>query len=39
MIYERLKVLYKAGAIKSLAVYVAKGLITQEQADEIAAGK
>ena len=35
MIFERLKVLYKAGKIKDLSNYIAKGLITQEQADEI----
>lgn len=39
MIYERLKALYKTGKIKSLAVYVAKGLITAEQADEIVKGE
>lgn len=35
MIYERLKVLYKTGKIKDLSNYVAKGLITEEQAKEI----
>lgn len=35
MIFERLKVLYGAGKIKSLRIYVEKGLITQEQANEI----
>lgn len=35
MIFERLKELYKSGAIKSLSIYVAKGLITPEQAEEI----
>lgn len=35
MIYERIKALYLAGRIKSLANYVAKGLITQAQADSI----
>lgn len=35
MIFERLKVLYKTGKIKDLSNYVAKGLITQEQANEI----
>lgn len=35
MIFERLKALYKAGAIKDLTNYVKKGLITQAQAEEI----
>ena len=35
MIFERLKELYKTGKIKSLNIYVAKGLITPEQAEEI----
>lgn len=35
MIFERLKALYKSGAIKSLNIYVAKGLITPKQAEEI----
>lgn len=35
MIYERLKKLYKDGKIKDLSVYVEKGLITKEQANEI----
>ena len=35
MIFERLKKLYNAGAIKDLSNYVAKGLITLEQAEEI----
>lgn len=35
MIFERLKTLYKAGKIKDLTVYVAKGLITPEQAEKI----
>jgi len=38
MIFERLKVLYKAGKIKNLSVYIEKGLITQAQAEEIMAG-
>ena len=38
MIFERLKKLYKDGKIKDLTVYVTKGLITQEQADEILKG-
>ena len=37
MIFERLKALYKAGVIKNLSVYIEKGLISQEQADEIMA--
>lgn len=37
MIFERLMALYKAGKIKDLSNYVAKGLITQAQADEIMA--
>lgn len=39
MIYERLKELYRTGKIKSLAVYVAKGIITPQQAEEIMSGK
>ena len=39
MIYERLKKLYKDGKIKDLTVYVEKGLITKEQADEILKGE
>lgn len=39
MIYERIKALFKAGAIKSLDNYVAKGLITPEQAEEILKGE
>ena len=39
MIFERIKALYKAGAIKSLATYVEKGLITEEQAKEIIKGE
>lgn len=35
MIYERLTVLYDKGVIKNLTNYVAKGLITQDQADSI----
>lgn len=35
MIFERLKVLYEKGLIKDLTVYVAKGLITEEQYNEI----
>lgn len=35
MIFERLKALYKAGIVKDLTNYVKKGLITQEQANEI----
>ena len=38
MIFERLKVLYEAGKIKDLSNYVVKGLITQEQANEILGG-
>ena len=38
MIYERLKKLYKDGKIKDLTVYVEKGLITKEQANEIMKG-
>ena len=38
MIFERLKELYKTGKIKSLAIYVAKGLITPQQAEEIIKG-
>ena len=39
MIFKRLKALYNAGTIRSLAVYVAKGLITPTQAEEITAGE
>ena len=39
MIYERIKALYKAGAIKNLDNYVAKGLITAQQAEEILKGE
>lgn len=35
MIFERLKKLYKDGKIKDLTVYIDKGLITKEQANEI----
>ena len=35
MIFERIKALYEAGKIKDLTNYVAKGLITEEQAKEI----
>lgn len=35
MIFERLKVLYKTGKIKDLSNYVAKGLITPDQAEAI----
>ena len=35
MIFERIKKLYAEGKIKDLSVYVEKGLITQEQANEI----
>ena len=35
MIFERLKALYKTGKIKSLNIYVAKGLITDSQAQII----
>ena len=35
MIFERLKALYEQGKIKNLSVYVEKGLITKEQAEEI----
>ena len=35
MIFERLKALYNAGKIKDLTNYVAKGLITKKQANEI----
>lgn len=38
MIFERLKALYKQGKIKDLTVYVEKGLITKEQANEILKG-
>ena len=38
MIFERLKALYKQGKIKDLTVYVEKGLITKEQANEIMKG-
>lgn len=39
MIYERIKKLYLAGKITDLDIYVKKGLITQEQADEIKRSK
>ena len=39
MIFERLKELYKTGIIKNLSVYVAKGLITPEQAEKILKGE
>lgn len=39
MIFERLKALYKTGKIKDLSIYVAKGLITAEQAEEILKGE
>ncbi|MBR5873939.1 MAG: XkdX family protein [Oscillospiraceae bacterium] len=35
MIFERIKALYEAGKIKDLKNYVAKGLITPAQAEEI----
>lgn len=35
MIFERLKKLYKEGKITNLNIYVAKGLITPDQANEI----
>ena len=35
MIFERLKTLYQTGKIKDLSIYVNKGLITEEQAQEI----
>lgn len=35
MIFERLKILYKTGKIKNLTIYINKGLITEEQANEI----
>jgi len=35
MVFERIKRLYENGLIKSLDNYVKKGIITQEQADEI----
>lgn len=35
MILERLKILYKTGKIKDLSNYINKGLITEEQAQEI----
>lgn len=35
MVFERLKILYKTGKIKDLSNYVAKGLITEAQAQEI----
>ena len=38
MIFERLKKLYKDGKIKDLTIYVAKGLITAQQANEIMEG-
>lgn len=38
MIFERIKKLYAEGKIKNLSVYVEKGLITQEQANEIMKG-
>ena len=38
MIFERLKTLYEQGKIKDLSVYVEKGLITKEQANEIVKG-
>lgn len=39
MVYERIKKLYFEGKIKSLANYVAKGIITKEQAEEIKSAK
>ena len=39
MIFERIKALYKSGKIKKLDNYVAKGLITPQQADEILKGE
>ena len=39
MIFERIKKLYKSGAIKDLTNYVSKGLITPEQAYEIMTNK
>lgn len=38
MIFERIKKLYAEGKIKNLSVYVEKGLITKEQAEEIIKG-
>lgn len=38
MIFERLKKLYKDGKIKNLDIYVEKGLITAQQANEIMKG-
>ena len=38
MVFERIKHLYKTGVIKSLDNYVKKGIITQEQANEILGG-
>lgn len=38
MIFERIKKLYAEGKIKNLSVYVEKGLITKEQANEIIKG-
>ncbi len=35
MIFERLKILYKKGIIKNLSNYIAKGLITESQAQII----
>lgn len=35
MIFERLKKLYEEGKITNLNIYVAKGLITPDQANEI----
>lgn len=39
MIFERLKILFIAGVIKDLTIYVIKGLITEEQAFEIIEAK
>lgn len=38
MIFKRIKKLYAEGKIKNLSVYVEKGLITKEQAEEIIKG-
>lgn len=35
MIFERLKTLYQQGKIKDLTIYIERGLITAEQAEEI----
>ena len=35
LVFERIKALYDSGKIKSLEIYVRKGIITPEQANEI----